>query len=113
MCRLGAGCLEQLRVLSLRSVRTRRFEALGVLKFVQFIAVAVVAGLLWLNRAAARNLLAAQDTAALCFFELVRARFVAMPMCTAFSDSAWQAIDVCLYDNPCLIIVRQSVHQLV
>ena len=70
-CRLGAGYVEQLRVLSIRAVRTRRFEALGFLKFVQFIAVAIVAGLLWLQRAADRDLLAAQDTAALCFFELV------------------------------------------
>ena len=58
-------------MLSIRAVRTRRFEALGFLKFVQFIAVAIVAGLLWLQRAADRDLLAAQDTAALCFFELV------------------------------------------
>ena len=72
VCRLGAGYMEQLSVLSLRAVRTRRFEALGLLKFVQFIAVAIVAGLLWLNRAKARNLLAAQDTASLVFFEMVR-----------------------------------------
>ena len=64
--------MEQLRVLSMRAVRTRRFEALGILKFVQFVAVSLVAGLLWYQRASKNNLLAAQDTSALVFFELVR-----------------------------------------
>ena len=73
-CRLGANYLEQLQVLCTRSARTRRFDALGYLKFAQFVAVAIVAGLLWYQRAQGSSILAATDTAAACFFELVRPR---------------------------------------
>ena len=72
-CRIGANYAEQLVVLTMRSARTRRFEALGYLKFCQFIAIAIIAGLLWLQRANGSTLIAGQDTAAACFFELVRA----------------------------------------
>lgn len=38
----------------------------------QFIAVSIVAGLLWFQRAQGDTILSATDTAAACFFELVR-----------------------------------------
>lgn len=56
----------------MRSLKTRRFESLGFQKFLQFVTVAVIAGLLWYQRGNGDTLKKATDTAGLLFFEMVR-----------------------------------------
>lgn len=71
-CRLGAGYAEQLRVLFVRSMKTRRFQALGIQRFCNFGLTGAIAGLLWWQRGSETTVSAGQDIAALLFFETVR-----------------------------------------
>lgn len=72
MCRLGAKYTEQLKVLFVRSMKTRRFQALGVQRFCNFGLTGFIAGLLWWRRGTENTVAAAHDIAALLFFETVR-----------------------------------------
>ncbi|KAK9820397.1 hypothetical protein WJX72_009913 [[Myrmecia] bisecta] len=80
--RWGASYPQQLKILFVRSVRTRRFQSLSKQDLIQFLVVGVLTGLFWLQRAGDDTLGAAQDTLGLLFFELLflsfRTMFVAL-----------------------------------
>ncbi|KAK9821260.1 hypothetical protein WJX74_004512 [Apatococcus lobatus] len=80
--RWGAPYHTQLRILFIRSVRTRRFESLSTQDFAQFIVIGLLAGCFWYQRAKPDTLSAAGDTLGLLFFQLMfmsfRTLFVAL-----------------------------------
>ncbi|KAK9839571.1 hypothetical protein WJX84_010569, partial [Apatococcus fuscideae] len=80
--RWGAPYHTQLRILFIRSIRTRRFESLSVQDFAQFIVIGLLAGCFWYQRAKPDTVSAAADTLGLLFFQLMfmsfRTLFVAL-----------------------------------
>ncbi|KAL0032350.1 hypothetical protein WJX79_006390 [Trebouxia sp. C0005] len=80
--RWGATYPNQIRILFIRSVRTRRFQSLSTQDLCQFLIVGVLSGLFWLQRAKSSTTAAASDTLGLLFFELLflsfRQLFVAL-----------------------------------
>ncbi|KAL3132535.1 hypothetical protein ABBQ32_009078 [Trebouxia sp. C0010 RCD-2024] len=80
--RWGATYPSQIRILFIRSVRTRRFQTLSTQDLCQFLIVGVLSGLFWLQRAKSDTTAAAADTLGLLFFELLflsfRQLFVAL-----------------------------------
>lgn len=80
--RWGATYPTQIRILFIRSVRTRRFQTLSTQDLAQFLVVGVLSGLFWLQRAKSDTTAAASDTLGLLFFELLflsfRTLFVAL-----------------------------------
>ncbi|GMH34285.1 hypothetical protein BSKO_02119 [Bryopsis sp. KO-2023] len=76
--RWGASFVEQVKVLSSRTVRTRRFETFSLQKFIQLIGLAIIAGLLWWQAGGKNTLLSASDMSGLLFFELLFTQFSAM-----------------------------------
>ena len=67
----GATWAQQVAILAQRSVRTRRFEALGAQRFWQLAATGLLTGLLWWQRAGAPDALSVADTGGLLFFEML------------------------------------------
>jgi hypothetical protein len=72
MYRLGASYREQVAVLLVRAVKIRRFDALGVPRFLSYTLTAIVAGLLWWQRGEKGTLKSAVDISGLLFFTTVR-----------------------------------------
>jgi hypothetical protein len=64
--------MEQMAVLMTRSAKTRRHEALGMQRFLNFTLTGIIVGLLWLQRGKNNTLVGAGDMSALLFFEIVR-----------------------------------------
>jgi len=69
--REGASYAAQVRVLTSRAIRVRRFESLTGQNLFQLLAVAIITGLLWFRRGVQPSLAAASDIVGLLFFELL------------------------------------------
>jgi len=76
--RWACGWLKQVRVLTARSFKVNRFERVNSQTVGQMVAIAVITGLLWFQRAAGTTKTAARDTTGLLFFELLFTQFQAM-----------------------------------
>ena len=80
----GASYWTQLRILTLRQLKVRRFESLSGQRFTQLLTIAVLTGLFWWQRggggrgAGAMPLAAAGDVVGLLFFELLFPSFQAL-----------------------------------
>eukprot|EP00210_Caulerpa_lentillifera_P007371 g7045.t1 len=76
--RWGASFLEQVRILTSRSARNRRFESLSYQNMIQNFCVTIVVVLLWWQSGDGNTLLTASDLAALIFFILLLVQFGTM-----------------------------------
>ncbi|GMH34295.1 hypothetical protein BSKO_02129 [Bryopsis sp. KO-2023] len=69
--RIGAGYLEQVRLLTGRAIKTRRFESLGFLRFLNTAAPGGIVGLLWWQSGGDDTVLGALNVSGLLFFEVL------------------------------------------
>ncbi|KAG2493515.1 hypothetical protein HYH03_008330 [Edaphochlamys debaryana] len=67
----GASYVEQLRILTTRAIKVRRFESLSGQNLVQMLAVALITGLLWFQRGRGSSISVGTDVTGLLFFELL------------------------------------------
>jgi len=75
----GASWLDQVRYLTIRSVRTRRFPALSIQRMIEVVVVAVLSGLFWWQLGGANmDERDALDVGGLLFFEMLFMSFSAM-----------------------------------
>ena len=76
--RWGASYWTQISVLFSRAVKTRRFEALSLQDFLQFIIVGVLSGLFWWQIGRNKTVAAAANANGLLFFEMLFLSFRSM-----------------------------------
>ena len=76
--RWGASYWTQISVLFARAVKTRRFEALSLQDFLQFIIVGVLSGLFWWQIGRNKTVAAAGNANGLLFFEMLFLSFRSM-----------------------------------
>lgn len=80
--RWGASYMQQINILFVRSIRTRRFQSLSGQDIIQYLTIAILAGLFWFQKGRDDTLVAARNIQGLLFFELMflsfRALFVAL-----------------------------------
>ncbi|KAG2437947.1 hypothetical protein HXX76_005562 [Chlamydomonas incerta] len=67
----GASYWQQVRILTTRAIKVRRFESLSGQNLGQLVAVALITGLLWFQRGAGRGIGVGADVTGLLFFELL------------------------------------------
>ncbi|GAX76515.1 hypothetical protein CEUSTIGMA_g3961.t1 [Chlamydomonas eustigma] len=73
----GASWFDQIKILTSRSLRTRRFSALSTQRIIEIIAISLLSGLFWWQRGAGSIITdqAASDVGGLLFFELLYLSF--------------------------------------
>ncbi|CAG9464710.1 unnamed protein product [Pedinophyceae sp. YPF-701] len=76
--RWGASFMDQILILTRRSLKTRRFEALGFQKFLQFAVVGVLTGLFWFRQGGGTTAKDVNNTVGLLFFEMIFMSFAAL-----------------------------------
>lgn len=76
--RWGVGFYSQVFILFRRSLKTRRFESLSTQDFFQFLAIALLAGMFWLQSGQGDTLVDALDTIGLLYFMLMFLSFRSM-----------------------------------
>mmetsp|Transcript_39200 Transcript_39200/g.92898 ORF Transcript_39200/g.92898 Transcript_39200/m.92898 type:complete len:734 (+) Transcript_39200:104-2305(+) len=74
----GAPWATQFSVLLLRAMKVRRFETLSSQKVLQIVLVAVIAGMIFFQRAGESTVAGARDTVGLLFFEIIFLSFQAL-----------------------------------
>lgn len=72
VCRLGAQFMEQLVVLLIRCWKTRRLDAMGVMRLANYSITGIIVGMLWWQVGQSNTLTRASDITAMLFFMIVR-----------------------------------------